>query len=85
MLSMSLPSSAHVPADTLALALASRRELVREWLVGPSMGSLPERQLAGRIIERAARIDGESIAGAQRNRPAPKPSDPDLRALQVQQ
>lgn len=54
-IAMSLPSGAHVPADALALALASRRELTRDWIIAPSTGSLPERRLAGRLLERAAR------------------------------
>lgn len=52
---MGLPSSVHVPVDALAYALAGRRELARDWLTGPSTASLPERRLAGRLLERAAR------------------------------
>lgn len=52
---MALPSSVHVPSDMLALALASRRELARDWLGNPSTASLPERRLASRLLERAAR------------------------------
>jgi hypothetical protein len=44
--------SARTPA--LALALASRRELVKEWIARPSRGSLPARRLAARLIERGA-------------------------------
>jgi hypothetical protein len=54
-IAMALPSSVHIPVDSLALALASRRELARDWIAAPSMGSLTERRLAGRVIERAAR------------------------------
>jgi hypothetical protein len=50
-----LPFSAGVPDGPLALALASRRELAREWIDIPSMGSLPSRRLAARLLERAAR------------------------------
>jgi hypothetical protein len=50
-----LPFSAGVPDGALALALASRRELSREWLETPSIGSLPSRRLAARLLERAAR------------------------------
>lgn len=52
---MALPSSAHVASDALALALASRRELARDWFGNPSTASLPERRLASRMLERAAR------------------------------
>jgi hypothetical protein len=54
-LALGLPLSSEVPVDRLALALASRRELAREWIVQPSTGSLPERRLAARLLERAAR------------------------------
>ncbi len=54
-LAVHLPRWADVRADTLALALASRRELARAWLGTPSTGSLPERQLAARLLERGAR------------------------------
>jgi hypothetical protein len=50
-----LPFSAGVPDGPLALALLSRRELAREWIEIPSMGSLPSRRLAARLLERAAR------------------------------
>lgn len=39
----------------LALALVSRREFAREWIVAPSTRSLPARRLAARLLERAAR------------------------------
>ena len=51
---MDLPLSSAVQDGPLALALASRRDLVREWIGAPSTGSLPDRRLAARIIERAA-------------------------------
>jgi len=54
-LSLDLPIGAGVNADALALALVSRRELVRDWLTVPSTGSLPSRRLAARLLERAAR------------------------------
>ena len=54
-LALDLPPGLGVHADALALALIARRELEREWLTGPSMGSLPSRRLAARLIERAAR------------------------------
>ena len=52
---MELPISSDVPDTTLALALASRRDLAREWIGAPSTGSLPARRLAARLLERAAR------------------------------
>ncbi|MEZ4256561.1 MAG: serine/threonine-protein kinase [Polyangiales bacterium] len=54
-LCLDLPIGAGARADALALALISRRETVREWLTEPSMGSLPSRRLAARLLERAAR------------------------------
>jgi hypothetical protein len=50
-----LPASAHIPVDALAYALTSRRELARDWLTTPSTASLPDRRLAGRLLERATR------------------------------
>jgi eukaryotic-like serine/threonine-protein kinase len=50
-----LPFAVGVADGPLALALASRRELAREWIETPSMGSLPSRRLAARLLERAAR------------------------------
>ncbi len=49
-----LPIGLGVPDGPLALALASRRELAREWIGDPSTGSLPSRRLAARLLERAA-------------------------------
>ena len=54
-LCLDLPIGSAARADDLALALLSRPELVREWLVGPSIGSLPSRRLASKLLERAAR------------------------------
>jgi hypothetical protein len=54
-LCLDLPIGAGARADGLALALVSRRETVREWLTEPSMGALPARRLAARLLERAAR------------------------------
>jgi hypothetical protein len=53
-LALELPSGVSSRVDALALALASRRDLVKEWIARPSRGSLPARRLAGRLIERAA-------------------------------
>ena len=49
-----LPIALGVADGPLALALASRRDLAREWIAVPSTGSLPSRRLAARLIERAA-------------------------------
>jgi eukaryotic-like serine/threonine-protein kinase len=49
-----LPVALGVADGPLALALASRRNLAREWIGDPSTGSLPSRRLAARLIERAA-------------------------------
>ncbi|MEO7330224.1 MAG: serine/threonine protein kinase, partial [Minicystis sp.] len=54
-LTLSLPGTADVLADPLALSLVSRRELAADWIGARSIGSLPERRLAARLIERAAR------------------------------
>jgi len=54
-LSLRLPIARGTGADTLALALISRSELEREWLTAHSLGALPSRRLAGRLLERAAR------------------------------
>jgi len=50
-----LPIGLGIDAGPLALALASRRDLARDWLEIPSTGSLPARRLAARLLERAAR------------------------------
>ena len=49
-----LPIGLQIPDGPLALALASRRNLAREWIGDPSTGSLPSRRLAARLLERAA-------------------------------
>jgi hypothetical protein len=53
-LSLELPAETSKRVDGMALALASRRDLVRDWIARPARGSLPARRLAGRLIERAA-------------------------------
>src|SRR5450432_2170566 len=53
-LALELPSGVSTRVDALALALASRRDLIKDWIAKPSRGSLPARRLAGRLIERAA-------------------------------
>jgi eukaryotic-like serine/threonine-protein kinase len=54
-LSLSLPLGSGVHADALALALLTRADLRREWLIEPASGSLTSRHLAARLLERAAR------------------------------
>ena len=54
-LTLELPSSEFTAADSLALALLARPQMLYEWVIRPSKRSLPERQLAARILERAAR------------------------------
>ncbi len=54
-LALNLPSFEEVRVDPLALALIARRELAAEWLGARAVGSLPERRLAARLLERAAR------------------------------
>jgi eukaryotic-like serine/threonine-protein kinase len=50
-----LPLTHGIADGALALALVSRREHAREWVVAPSTRSLPSRRLAAKILERAAR------------------------------
>lgn len=54
-LTLSLPAGTDLPVDPLALALASRRELARDWIFATSTGSLSDRRLAAQLLERAAR------------------------------
>jgi eukaryotic-like serine/threonine-protein kinase len=54
-LSLSLPMGSGARVDALALALISQPDHAREWVEKPSMGSLPSRRLAARLLERAAR------------------------------
>jgi hypothetical protein len=58
-LALALPPSADVRVDPLALAVVSRRELCTAWLGTHAIGSLPERRMAGRLLERAAREAAE--------------------------
>jgi hypothetical protein len=51
---MDLPLSYGISDGPLALALVGRRELALEWIDRASIGSLPQRRLAARILERAA-------------------------------
>ncbi|MEM7607657.1 MAG: serine/threonine-protein kinase [Myxococcota bacterium] len=50
-------------ADAMALALISRGGAGIDWLQTPSMGSLPSRRLAARLLERAAREAARRAAG----------------------
>ncbi len=50
-----LPTGTSVNAPLLALTLASRRETCDRWIARPSMGALPARRLAARILEFACR------------------------------
>ena len=54
-LSLVLPIGTGASADPLALVLVSRRELARRWLLEPAVGALPDRRMAARLLERAAR------------------------------
>lgn len=58
-----LPIMLELPDAALAFAIASRRSLAREYIVQPSTRSLPERRLAARLLERAAR---DALRRAQR-------------------
>jgi hypothetical protein len=50
-----LPIGVGLADGPLALAIASRRDLAREWIAAASTGSLTSRRLAARLLERAAR------------------------------
>ena len=50
-LSLRLPLSSVAHVDGLALALVSRPELERDWLSAHSIGALPARRLAARLLE----------------------------------
>ena len=54
-LALSLPIGTVHNVDALALALISRQDTSRDWLLTPATGSLPSRRLAARLLERAAR------------------------------
>jgi hypothetical protein len=54
-LALSLPIGSVHNVDALALALISRQDTSRDWLLTPATGSLPSRRLAARLLERAAR------------------------------
>lgn len=54
-LATALCSSADGAIDRMALAFITRRELARDWIHINAMGSLPDRRLAARLLERGAR------------------------------
>ncbi len=54
-LSISQRGRADASIDRLALAIVMRRELARIWVNQSATGSLPDRRLAARLLERAAR------------------------------
>jgi len=54
-LALSLPIGTVNNVDALALALISRQDSSRDWLLTPATGSLPSRRLSARLLERAAR------------------------------
>jgi hypothetical protein len=57
-----LPIALGIDDGPLALAIASRRDLARDWIATPSTGSLPSRRLAARLLERAARESAKKAA-----------------------
>ena len=63
-LCLRLRGAGDVAIDRLALALMTRRELANEWLCLSATGSLPDRRLAARLLERAAREVVRRAAGA---------------------
>lgn len=56
---LGLPAEESGPVDALSLALVSRRELCAAWLGTNSIGALPQRRAAARMLERAAREAAE--------------------------
>ncbi|HTJ40982.1 MAG TPA: protein kinase [Kofleriaceae bacterium] len=54
-LAAALAQPAAPGVGAFALALVTRPELERDWLVQPSQGSLSSRRIAARLLERAAR------------------------------
>ncbi|HEV8246465.1 MAG TPA: hypothetical protein VGP93_11885, partial [Polyangiaceae bacterium] len=63
-----LPVGSSVNADGLALTLVTRRELFERWIGRARSGTLPERRLAAKLIEHAAR---EAVLRAQQGDPHP--------------
>lgn len=50
-----LPVGSGVSADALALAIVSRHDTLERWVGGGVTGTLPERRLAARLLQNAAR------------------------------
>lgn len=75
-----LPIGTSVNADSLALTLVLRRLLCERWVERPSTGALPERRLAARLLEHAAR---EAVLRAQQGDLEPKQQlcGPELRPV----
>jgi hypothetical protein len=71
-----LPIGIETEVDRLALALLCRPDLERDWLATPSVGTLPARRVAARLLERAAReaarrgIDGDDLGTRIFRRPS---------------
>ena len=66
---LDMPINSAVHADSLALALVARRELLERWVQRPSIGALPARRLAAKVLEHAAR---EAVTRAQQGDPFPR-------------
>ena len=64
-----LPIGSTVNADALALAIVSRRELFQRWVSTPSIGALPARRMAAKLLEHAAR---EAVTMAQQGDQHPR-------------
>ncbi len=62
-LAMCLRGDADSAVDRLALAIITRRELAAKWVNTAATGALPERRLAGRLLERAAREAARRATG----------------------
>lgn len=54
-LCLALGGALEAPTDRLALAVAMRRELARDWISEAATAALRDRRLAGQLLERAAR------------------------------
>jgi len=65
-LSISMRGRSDASIDRLALAIVMRRELARDWVNHSATGSLPDRRLAARLLERAARAATERAAAGDR-------------------
>ncbi len=52
---LDLPVGSAVDTGALAYSLVARRELAEKWVIRPSAGALPQRRLAAKLLEHAAR------------------------------